>query len=54
MNLEIDDYLKTIENLNERLQNKESEIIQLKSTETSMSMKQKNSQDEIGVCLFIL
>ena len=48
MNLEIDDYLKTIESLNDKLKAKDVECSQLKNDEASAKEKLKTSTDEIG------
>ena len=39
MNLEIDDYLKTIENLNQKLQTKDTECNELKTANEEMGKK---------------
>lgn len=49
MNLEIDDYLKTVESLNEKLKAKDAECSQLKNNEASAMEKLKTSTDEIGM-----
>ena len=49
MNLEIDDYLKTIESLNDKLQAKVAECLQLKNDEESTKEKLKTSAEESGM-----
>ena len=49
MNLEIDDYLRTIENVNEKLRSKDSQCEEMKKEAVSMEEKLKSSKDEIGM-----
>lgn len=53
MNLEIDDYLKTIENLNEKLQKSQSKCEDLEQSASKAAEQQATLENEIGTSCFV-
>lgn len=48
MNLEMDDYLKTVENLNDKLQKKQAQCEELEQAAQTFTEKHNTLENEIG------